>query len=374
MSSAVSRGRDQWPHDLPDVPRSAEMVTQLLTRRLAATTATHVEVLNATVIKTVSTFTSLNFDAVATSHELAGRYWTMGARSAPDDAKGLSGVFKAARQTASDGVRIVLAGRTPAQNVAELQSRVQQLVDQLTRHVHRGYHEAAEYEYFGDPADAEEWRSRIHGEAAYVVLAPTTPRPPKRLTIKGALRRITTNDLLIPADTPLDEVADQLEDVYVSGPVRPLWDCHSIEAMVRACAQTLRRTPGFRAEPIVPCSDLLGYVAFYGIPGAADVLAEKHFSALAQWHARQRLQAAQVLNAWLNTGQNVNQIARDLGIPQQTAHRRLHQGLNSIEAPLDHPISRVEIIIGLALVLPRWKAEAEQDAQSGKKRRRKDSK
>ncbi|MFS3130163.1 hypothetical protein ACLM5J_17305 [Nocardioides sp. Bht2] len=369
MGSASSDEQPTWPRKHPNAWETGRIITQLLTTRITEVMTIHPAMLRATIEKTVRIFTETRFDPDETAEELAALYWTIGARSDPSTMTGFGPVFQVAQRSTFDGLRMVLGGRAPGEHVVELQRRARVLVNYLMAHLKRGHRDAAQ---FCSPSGLthEELIAEIHGDALYIVLAPTVPCRPSKLTIEGAILRRRTGDLLIPVDIPLDLVAAELDGYYVSGPPRSLSRLNTIEALLRFCAISLPKHIVATTGPITPSSDLIGYVIVEGIPGAAELLVEKHLSELSRWHPQQRFQIAQIFTTWLTTGANVNRIARDLCIAQQTTHRRLQQAQRAIQSDLTNRIIRVEILVALHSVLPRWAEEAEEYA---KKRARKDN-
>lgn len=201
-------------------------------------------------------------------------------------------------------------------------------------------------------------QSGLEPEVDYALLATTTDDVPDG--IFGSATAIATSnagEALIPA-TQLDEVLAHTapRQVVIGPPARLLAIVETAEPVRRA---THLLQTGIVADDrrVVPCMDLLLPLVIDGLPGLTGLLVAKHLSPMDQLGPRRRIRDGELLLRWLEGGQPLNRVARSLGIPPQTAHDRLNHLRHILDADLEDPDQRLELMLALRRALPRWRAE-----------------
>lgn len=169
-------------------------------------------------------------------------------------------------------------------------------------------------------------------------------------------------EALVTEDRVLDFTADTevlgVSQIVLGPPTTVVTAAQGL-ALARQAASMLRAGMVTDPRPVVPCSDLLADLVVQGNPLVADLLITKHLSALEQLSERRRANLAELALQWVERGLPVNQLARELGIPPQTAHSRLKSLRALLGDSLDDPTRRLELIVALRAALPRWRGPSE---------------
>ena len=148
--------------------------------------------------------------------------------------------------------------------------------------------------------------------------------------------------------------------VLVVGPQARLQDAPRSLGLARQAAVMLDSGMLIRPQKVLHCEEILGELASYADPYLARLLASKHLTLLEALASQRRLDLAEVLLAWLESGGSVNQLARTMALPTQTVHSRIQVLRKQMGVALDDPRQRVELIFALRVVMPRWRLEADE--------------
>jgi hypothetical protein len=101
--------------------------------------------------------------------------------------------------------------------------------------------------------------------------------------------------------------------------------------------------------------DLLGDLVVNGSQLLAELAIDKHLGRLGTLTPSRRLALAELTLGALEAGTSLDQVARQLGIPRQTAHSRMKTVRKIFGDALHDPTQRLELIVALRAVLPRWR-------------------
>jgi hypothetical protein len=201
-------------------------------------------------------------------------------------------------------------------------------------------------------------KAGLDPEAGYVLLVSVAEEMPAVVFESAAvLAGPHPHEALVPATEAQRILARSALRQVVAGPTVPLTSVAQTSETVRHGAQLLRLGRAADPRPVVPCTDLLSALVTDGIPGLSSLLAAKHLGPLETLGHPRRVRDGELLLRWLISGQPINQVARSLGIPPQTAHNRLNH-LRSLFGPtLEDPTQRLELMVALQGALPRWARE-----------------
>lgn len=156
----------------------------------------------------------------------------------------------------------------------------------------------------------------------------------------------------------------------VAGPAVPLESVPEAVELTRRAARLLATGTVTHPGPIVPCGDMIGFLAIAGSPLLNELAAHKHLAPMLTLRKAQRLDYAQLLLLWLERGQPLAQIANLLSVPSQTVHHRFTVIRQLYGERLDDPNTRLEILVALRHVLPRWRAELASTIPAARHRRK----
>lgn len=177
---------------------------------------------------------------------------------------------------------------------------------------------------------------------------------PTRLTqhdgvVVGRDRR----EALVPADWSAEQIGRLAGVAVALGPVTALDRMTEAVRLTRTAARS-----GTDRDCDVSVDDVLGSLVLLTTPLLGDLLVERHLGPLLELPTVRRIPLAETLLTWLETGQPVNVVARQIGIPNQTAHSRIASARKTFGSLLDDADGRLELIVALRTALPRWSAAA----------------
>ena len=210
--------------------------------------------------------------------------------------------------------------------------------------------------------------SGIDLTSAYAVLVSATGEIPQSLlddpeTLAGD----NSSEVLVPADWSLAKLSEHALSAdsdkrvqLVLGPSAPLGGIAETAALTRRGAELLREGLACDPRSIVPCTDLLASLVVDGNPRLTDLLVAKHLEGFDAMTPLRRVRTGELLLMWLERGIPVNKLARDLGIPAQTAHSRMKNIRAMFGDTIENSDQRLELIIALQAALPRWRAAVDQ--------------
>lgn len=194
------------------------------------------------------------------------------------------------------------------------------------------------------------------GEQLVVLTAVTEPLPIALCHQPGVAADDDRHTALAPAAWCAETLSEWLHGQAVLGPAVTISDAAGAVALVRRAATML--ADGTLEDPrrLVPFQDLLGSMLLASNPVLNELMIAKHFSSWEQLPASRRVALAEFLQLWLERGQPTNQLARELGVPPQTAHSRMKAIRQLLGEALDDPTQRLELMVALRAILPRWRA------------------
>ncbi len=167
----------------------------------------------------------------------------------------------------------------------------------------------------------------------------------------------TSDEILVPQEWQSRRLSGLLVGQAVVGPAGTVGTMPESMTLTRRAAQLLRDGVVSDARRVVPMSDLLGHLFIDGSPLLTTMSIAKHLGPFVEMPPARRLTLAELLLAVLEGGRPMNHVARDLGIPTQTAHSRIKTVRDIFGDALRDPTQRLELIIALRAVLPRWRRE-----------------
>lgn len=192
------------------------------------------------------------------------------------------------------------------------------------------------------------------------VVSVRDPLPVSVLSLPGALRGPSRREVLLPVEA-LAAVADDLLGVAVTGPATTLLEAPGAVTLARRAAVLVAEDGDPLAcvgRLLVPATDLLGDLLVRGNRLLADLIVAKHLAPLEALSATRRLRLGEIVLHSLECKLPLNQLARRIGIPAQTAHSRMQSARTLLGDALDDPSLHLELIVALRSALPRWREAA----------------
>lgn len=201
-------------------------------------------------------------------------------------------------------------------------------------------------------------RAGLDPEADYVLVVACGGTLPTALTsASGAVPGAHPREVLLPADRLDGILGNARAPQVVVGPAARLPAIGETADLVRRAAELVADAVVVDDRAVVPCTDLLSALVVAGNPGLTGLIAAKHLAPLQQLSPARRLATAELMLRWLETGLPINALARDMGVPQQTAHSRMQRVRTLYGDRLDDPTQRLELIIALQSAVPRWREQ-----------------
>lgn len=189
------------------------------------------------------------------------------------------------------------------------------------------------------------------------VVSVAAPLPAALLDLPGALRGPSRREVLLPADGTTSW-SSLVTGLAVTGPAVPLLEAPGATTLARRAAALVAEDGDPRGplgRLLVPATDLLGDLLVRGNRLLADLVVAKHLAPLESLPAPRRLRLAELVLHSLECKLPLNQVARSIGIPAQTAHSRMQTARSLLGDALDDPALHLELIVALRSVLPRWR-------------------
>lgn len=180
----------------------------------------------------------------------------------------------------------------------------------------------------------------------------------------GSTEAVMAKDVALRINDELPGTA-----LVVRGPLVTIAELHESLALTRRAADLLRAR-GTAEQGIVEATDLLGDVALQTDDFTAQLLVDKHCGPLLELSLHRRLDLAELLLLWLESGRPVDHLAGDLHAPASTLHHRMEKLRAMYGDKLIDEHSRVELILALRHTLPRWRADAAEVKAAKRSRRR----
>ena len=198
------------------------------------------------------------------------------------------------------------------------------------------------------------------GEQIRVLVSFTHALPGKLCRQPGVVADRDRHVALVPTTWSSTRLGEQLTRQAVLGPVVGPPDAAASASLVWRAARMLTDGGTTDSRLLVPVEDLLGVLLLDGDPMLSSLLAVKHLGAWDAIPAGRRLALGEFLLTMLQRPQPTNKLARELGIPPQTAHSRSKNLRDLLGDSLDDPTARLELIVALRQLLPQWRVDASE--------------
>lgn len=373
-------------------PSGLEVLSDLLTRtisrlpdhRRAETGDGDIDPLVRRVIKeSMLTFINNGGNRAAAEREMAPLLWEIGERHArrgrsQDE---LNRAFVEVEKATHRGLPFVMNRNAVGRQAELLHTALSCYIRRLHRHTIIGWERAQVLHSIPQPHPADDTASRrmrpsdpdrlasfveLYGVALHepyrAIVTTGDTLGPDVLALPEALTANDLSEVLLPAAWTAERLADLLTHQAVIGPVVPLGEARASAQLALRGAELLRDGLATDARIAVPCTDLTGVLLIDGNPQLAELVVTKHLGPLEALSARRRWHVTQVLLTSLECGKPLTDVARSLGIPTQTAHSRMKSAKELLGDAVANPEDRLELIVALHAVLPRWRTEAERCA------------
>ncbi len=157
-------------------------------------------------------------------------------------------------------------------------------------------------------------------------------------------------EVLVPGEWTPEDISRLAGGPVALGPVVDISRANEAVRIARAAA----RVSSIERDSDVSVDDVLGPLLVSTSPLLVDLLVQRHLSELSALTPVRRLGLAETLLHWLQSGQPINSVARELGLPAQTAHSRIAAARKMFGDLLDDADGRLELMIALRSVLPQW--------------------
>lgn len=339
----------------------------------------HRDVAHDLVHEAIEAFLDEDGDPARAFERMAARAWAFGERQARSqaDAADLDRAFRAARAAAMTAVDRAFA-EVDRHDRVRLQSAVAVFVQRLLDHI-AAAHEQMSRLLALDAGERRTWLAEVVFGARPVALLPALaelvdhdaplgeerrlvavvsldePIPRTQLGDPAVLRHRSRREVLVPHTWTHDQLAAFLSGPAVVGPPTTVVDAPGGLALARRAALILRDSPVDRSRRVIPATDHLGDLLVRGNRLLTELLVHKHLAPLEQISGVRRLRLAEITLLSLESGLPINRLAREMGLPAQTAHSRMRAARELLGDRLDDPSQRLELIVALRAVLPGWR-------------------
>lgn len=207
----------------------------------------------------------------------------------------------------------------------------------------------------GDISKLAAWEGIDPDEHVVAIVSIAAALPLTLREHPSAIAGTSVLELLAPATWATDDLAAQLAGQAVVSPSAALAQASDAVSLARRGAELLRLGKIADARTIVPGADLLGHLVVENNQLLADLIIDKHLSAFEQLTAARRITLGELALASIESGQPIDQVAKALSIPRQTAHSRMRAVREILGDALHDPDQRLELIVALRAALPRWR-------------------
>lgn len=369
-------------------PDGRDALQTLMDRAVAAIVHGDSALLRRVVIESIDAFVACDSDPEPAAAQVAPLLWEVGEQHARRgfDADDLNESFRKAQVAAQRGLQFAVGTSLTHDAMSRLRQNVITFLQHLHRHAWIGWErtqvmlampDSERRDQLGSsllrPADLSALQklaefSGIDLKSDYVLVVSAAGELPRALLdAPKILAGESRYEALVPATLGLTELADQLSTTgsaepaqVVMGPPAPLTEIVNTAGPTRRGAELLRE--GLASDPrtVVPCTDLLASLVVDGNPKLTGLIVAKHLGQMEALVPARRLATAELLLQWLERGQPIRQIAREMGIPAQTAHSRMKNIRTLFGDALEDPAQRLELLIALQATLPRWRSTVEE--------------
>jgi hypothetical protein len=325
----------------------------------------------------VGAFLDRGGDPRAAAVDAAATFESIGERSARlgGDVASLSQQFQRAREATQRGLRDAVGSDLVGAPLVHLREDLMAYLELLFQHTRRGLERTRTLLALDDEQCLDRLRGALFERVPETSLAQLAaacgfldqmylpvvaidePLPSALAQHPEALNRHGGAEVIVPASWMLDQIAELVPGRVITGPPAQLGAVADAVALARRAAALVRGGAITDQRHLIPCDDLLGDLLVGFNPLLIDLLITKHLGPLVDMAPSRRIPLAETLLHWLERGVPTNQLARDLGLPPQTAHSRLKSARTAFGDTLDDPAQRLELIVALRAALPQWRSE-----------------
>lgn len=205
------------------------------------------------------------------------------------------------------------------------------------------------------------------GAAAVVAVGSTLQLDQQR---EGMLRGIDGRETVLSGSLAdrLDRTVSQHRGTAVVGPIVEPSQLRSALLFTRRAARILATRPN-RPAGLVQATDLLAEIVMQPDTFTGDLLVRKHCGPLVVQNPGRRLDLAELLLHWLESGKRAHDLAGDLLLPTPTLYHRLAKLREMYGAKLENEHDRVELALALRHALPGWREQVREQAENRRRKR-----
>lgn len=369
-------------------PDGLAALDMLLNRAIATIVHGDSPLLRRVITESVRAFIDYDGDPEPAITRVAPLMWEVGDQHARNgyDADDLTESFRRTQAAAQRGLKFVLGSALTRTVMDQLRRNVVAFVRRLHQQAWLGWERTHAILAMSDderrtrlgsallePSDAfavEKLAEFTHVDltSSYMAVVSASGELPRTLLDHpDTLTGHSQFEALVPTSWRQKQLADHLESTFaaaspqaVVGPSVQLADIGNTASPTRRGAELLRDGLAIDSRVLVPCTDLLASLVVDGNPKLTELIVAKHLGRMESMTLHRRLTTGELLLQWLERGLPLNKLARDLGIPAQTAHSRMKSIRTLFGDAIDDPAQRLELIIALQATLPRWRAEAHE--------------
>lgn len=344
------------------------------------------ELLDQIVTAAVGAFVDSRNDprrAAATIAPLLDRFGEQQARREVDSGD-LTAAFHTARTTARRGLAIALGDPTAPDELIRLREDLAAYLIELHLHVHAGFVRTQRLRAmtpsqrrdrigsmaFGlDQSDDIEKIAAAEGidprERLVAVVSISAAIPARLRAHPEALSGGSAREILVPERWCGEHLTTQLAGQAVICPAATLTEAAEAVTLARRGAGLLRDGVVTDSRLVVPGTDLLGSLLVGSNDLLTQLIIDKHLSDFESMSAMRRVTLGELALCCLESGQPIDQVAKQLDVPRQTAHSRM-KAIRAILGDAFHdPTQRLELIVALRAALPRWRRQLPTPHPSG---------
>jgi hypothetical protein len=287
------------------------------------------------------------------------------------DARDLRRAFEHAQSVALVAARRHFEAHLTHDEVLEILNRIAEYLRLLHDQAHRGLTETSRLlSLTAEDQHTELRRALFHttepidllamltGHDAMAVYRPVVAvdglLPDSITQAPGAIVGNACEALVSPETLEDRDLCGELTHLVAVGPAVSLESMPESIDLARRAARLLQSGRASHPGPMVPCSDLVAELAVAGSPLLSQLAAHQCVGPLMDLRASQRTGYMQLLLCWLEQGPPLSRVAAGLHMPPQTAHHRFSVLRRMYGERLEHPNGRLELLVALRHLLPRW--------------------
>lgn len=290
------------------------------------------------------------------------------------DADDLSAAFRTARIAAQKGLNLAVGDLVTTDELVRLREDLTSFLVELHLRAHaslvrsqrlqamtpqqrRGRLNAMAFglDQVGGIEKLAEWEGIDPHERVVAIVSISASIPAQLLDHPQVISGGSIREILVPEAWGPDRLSTQLAGQAIACPPVALAYAAESVMLARQAADLLREGAVTDARLIVPGADLLGNLVVGSNQLLAELIINKHLSALEAMSVSRRVTLGELALGSLESGQPIDQVAKQLGIPRQTAHSRMKAIRTILGEAMHDPTQRLELIVALRAALPRWR-------------------